>query len=174
MKTKNKTEYWTNESGRDIPTRDAKPGEGFSVTIWRKEAEKQKKFAGNVYWCIAAQKAADHVGIKSEKEARAFGHAVLTTIAFVATRDKDGKPLRLRYLHDGRKVTKAFDNGETVYSINVSFRPPTRSQKKTSIRQAQADHRERVRLGMVTPTGHKKYAPSRSGVKFNTQSNEEK
>jgi hypothetical protein len=168
MKTAKKTEYWTNESGRDIPTRDAKPGEGFSITVMRTEAEKQKQFAGNVYWCIAAQKAADHVGIKSEKEARALGHAVLTTIAFVAVRDKRGNPLRLRYFHDGRRVTKAFDNGETVYSINVSFRPPAASQKKEASRQFQADHRERVRLSMVTPAGHKKYAPTRSGTKFTT------
>jgi hypothetical protein len=171
-KNKTSTEYWTNESGRDIPTRDAKPGEGFVVTVWRKEAEKQKKFAGNVYWCIVAQKAADHVGIKSEKEARALGHAVLTTIAFVADHDKKGNPLRLRYLHDGRKVTKAFDNGERVDSVQVIFHPPSKSQKKESIRQSQADHRERIRLGMVTPTGAK-YMPSRSGKKFNTQTHDQ-
>lgn len=171
MKT-NKTEYWTSESGRDVPTRDAKPGEGFSVTVWRKEAEKQKKFAGNVYWCIVAQKTADRVGISSEKEARAFGHAVLTTIGFVADLDAKGNRIRLRYLHDGRKVTKAFDNGESVDSVQVTFRPPSHSQKKTSIRQSQADHRERVRLGMVTHTGSKKYAPSRSGVKFNSHEKE--
>lgn len=172
MSRNNKTEYWTNESGRDIPTRDAKPGEGFSVTVWRKEAEKQKKFAGNVYWCIVAQKAADRVGITSEKMARAFGHAVLTTIAFITHLDGKGNPTRYRFLHDGRKVTKAFDNGETVDSVQVIFRPPSPSQKKQSIRQSQADHRERVRLGMVTPTGHKKYAPSRSGVKFATNEKE--
>jgi hypothetical protein len=163
-----KNEYWTNESGREIPTRDAKPGEGFSVTVWRKEAEKQKKFAGNVYWCVVAQKTADHVGIKSEREARFFGHAVLTTIGFVADLDENGKRIRLRYFHDGRKVTKAFDNGEKVDSVQVIFRPPTASQKRESVRQSQTDHRERVRLGMVTPTGHKKYAPSRSGQWFNT------
>ena len=163
-----KLEYWTSESGREIPTRDARPGEGFSVTIWRKEAKKQEKYAGNVYWCIAAQKAAERVGIASEKEARAFGHAVLTTIAFVAKSDEKGRRVRLRYFHDGRKVTKAFDNGETVYSVMVNFRPPTTSRKKEAGRQFQADHRERIRLGMVTPAGHKKYAPTRSGEKFTT------
>jgi hypothetical protein len=163
-----KIEYWTNESGREIPTRDAIPGEGFSVLILRPEAEKQKKFAGNVYWCIAAQKAARRVGITNEKMARAFGHAVLTTIAFIATVDSKGNRVRLRYFHDGRKTTKAFDNGETVYSINVNFRPPNKSEKKESGRQFQADHRERMRLGMVTPAGHKKYAPIRAGEKFTT------
>jgi hypothetical protein len=173
MKDKKATEYWTNESGRDIPTRDAKPGEGFSVTVWRKEAEKQKKFAGNVYWCVVAQKTADRVGIGSEAEARFFGHAVLTTIGFVAVGpDAKGKRIRLRYFHDGRKVTTAFDNGQRVDSVQVTFRPPSRSQKKESIRQFQAEHRERIRLGMVTPTGHKKYAPSRSGAWFNTHEKE--
>lgn len=163
-----KIEYWKNESGREIPTRDARPGEGFSVTIMRPEAEKQKKYAGNVYWCIAAQKAAKRTGVASEKMARSFGHAVLTTTAFIAFLDNKGNPYRLRYLHDGRNVTKAFDNGETVYSIMVNFRPPTPSKKKEAGRQAQADHRERVRLGMVTHTGHRGYAPARSGAKFGT------
>jgi hypothetical protein len=69
-------------------------------------------------------------------------------------------------------VTKAFDNGETVDSVNVIFRPPTQSEKREAGRQFQADHRERIRLGMVTPTGHKSYAPSRAGEKFNTYEKE--
>jgi hypothetical protein len=168
MSRKNKVEHWTNESGREIPTRDAKTGEGFSVTVMRTEAEKEEKFAGNVYWCIVAQKAGNRVGITSQKMARAFGHAVLTTIAFIATQDDKGNRVRLRYRHDGRNATKAFDNGETVYSVMVNFRPPTKSQKKETGRQYQADHSERVRLGMVTPAGHKKYAPTRSGETFKT------
>jgi hypothetical protein len=163
-----KLEYWTNEHGRDIPTRDAKPGDGFTVIVMRSEAEQQKKYAGNVYWCIAAQKAAKRVGIRSEDEAREFGHAVLTTIAFIAQPDEKGGRIRLRYLHDARKVTKAFDGGLQVDSVYVNFRPPPPSMKKHAARQSQADYRERVRLGMVTQTGHKRYAPTRSGEKFGT------
>jgi hypothetical protein len=170
MADTNKTEYWTNDDGRDIPTRDAEPGDDFSVTVTRDEAKKQKKFAGNVYWCIVAQQAAQHVGIKSEDQAREFGHAVLTTVAFVAQPDGSGDPdsrVRLRYHHDGRDITKAFDNGKKVDSVMVHFRAPTPSVTREAVRQSQADFRERRRLGMVTPTGAK-YQPSRSGERFTT------
>jgi len=171
MADKSKTEYWTNESGRDIPTRDSEPGDDFSVTVIREDAKKQQKFAGNVYWCVVAQQAAQHVGIKSEEQAREFGHAVLTTVAFIAQPDGSGGRIRLRYKHDGRNVTEAFDNGKKVDSVMVHFRAPTPSITREAIRQSQTDFRERRRLGMVKHTGAK-YQPSRSGERFTTHEGE--
>jgi hypothetical protein len=168
MKNKEAVEIWVSPSGRQIPTREATKKDELAMPITPDDLRDANE--NDIYGCAIAIKGGVMTGLQTKEEREEWGQGIWWHVGILALPDPDSPVgrtrVRGRIPEDLAKLVDKVKKLAKPQMVHFKTMPP--SLHRTSIREGNARHQDKVKNGAVVNKGQK-YTPSRPRLKQGKQ-----